>query len=142
MGTRPGTEDFENEAGAIDDFAFPRALEIALLHRGDRRIDDGNPNALRLDGFTQLCDNTAAQQCRGPQLAQRQDFRARDIEIDRPRQSHRFLETWLRRAAAIAPLPRHLERWVNDQGASNRRALGGSCRSRQTSPSSFRGSNS
>ena len=55
------------------------------------------------------------------------------VEIDRPRQSHRFLETCLRRAAAIAPLPRHLERWVNDQGASNRRALGVSCRSRQTS---------
>jgi hypothetical protein len=57
-------------------------------------------------------------------LAQRHDFGARYVEIDRPRQPDRFVETRLRRAAAIGPFPLDLERWMNDQRAAGRRTLG------------------
>src|SRR5260221_1892194 len=40
MSARPRAENLENQAGAVDDLAVPRLLEVALLDRRDRRVDD------------------------------------------------------------------------------------------------------
>ena len=54
---RPGAEDLEDQARAIDDLAVPGTLQIALLYRAQRRVDDddvdlerGDRARLRLDG--------------------------------------------------------------------------------------------
>jgi hypothetical protein len=124
MGARAGAEDLEDETGAVDHLALPSALQIALLHRRDSRIDHGDPDGLHLDRLAQRRDRTAAEQRRGPHLAQRHNFGARYVEFDRPRQPDRLVETRLRRAAAIDPFPLDLERWMNDQRAAGRRTLG------------------
>ena len=44
MGARARAEDFEDQAGAVDDLGLPAPFEIALLHRAQRRVDDDQPD--------------------------------------------------------------------------------------------------
>ena len=52
-GTRASPKDFKNQPGAIKYLDVPGFLQIALLHRGQVRIDDDD---FRLFRFGKLCD--------------------------------------------------------------------------------------
>ena len=83
VGARARAENLEDQAGAVDDLAFPGALEIALLHRRDRGIDDRDRDALIRDGFAELLDRAAAEQRRRPPALQLDDLGRGDLERDR-----------------------------------------------------------
>ena len=53
---RPRAEDLENESGAVENLGAPRGLQIALLHRGERVIDDHELRTLGADQALELGD--------------------------------------------------------------------------------------
>ena len=53
---RPRAEDLENESGAVENLGAPRGLQIALLHRGERVIDDHELRTLGADQAFELGD--------------------------------------------------------------------------------------
>jgi hypothetical protein len=53
---RAPAEDLENESGAIEHLGSPCRLEIALLHRGERMIDDDEPGLLGAHEPCELLD--------------------------------------------------------------------------------------
>ena len=53
---RPRAEDLEDESGAVEHLGAPRGLEIALLHRGERMIDDHELRILGADQALELGD--------------------------------------------------------------------------------------
>ncbi len=68
--TRAGTlaEDFEDQPGAVENLAAPRLLEVALLHRRDRVVDDGETGIVLGDQLAELIDLAGAEQRRRPRL--------------------------------------------------------------------------
>jgi len=42
--------------GPVDDLALPRPLQVALLHRAELGVDDGDGDVLRLDGLANGLD--------------------------------------------------------------------------------------
>jgi hypothetical protein len=110
MRPRPRAENLEDEAGAIDHLAFPGFFEIALLHRADRRVDDGDLDRLLLDDLGEAVDGALAQKRRRPRLLQADDLRMDDIEVDRLGEADSFREPRLGRARALAgALQRRME---------------------------------
>src|SRR5258708_28177846 len=81
----PGAEDLQDEAGAIDHLAFPGALEIALLHRAHRRIDDGERHLFRLDQLLEAFDLAGAEQRGRTRRNQLHHVAMGNLEIDRAR---------------------------------------------------------
>src|SRR4051812_36031706 len=95
-------EDFEDEAGAVDDLGMPAAFEVALLNRAEGSVDDDQTDCVVGDDFAQLLDIAAAEQCRRYRTVDAHALGAHDLQVDRTRQSDRLVETRLQRA------PRHL----------------------------------
>ena len=59
-------ENFEDQPGAVEHLDVPRRLEIALLHRRQRMIDDDEPGILGAHQPRQLLDLAGAEQGRRP----------------------------------------------------------------------------
>src|SRR5262245_4706108 len=55
---RPRPKDFENEPSAVENLGAPRGLQIVLLHRGERMVDDHELDALGADQAFELGDLT------------------------------------------------------------------------------------
>ncbi len=121
MRARPRAENFEDQAGAVDDLAFPGALEIALLHRADRGIDDDDGDRLELGDRLRPGVSTAPvpSSVAGRQRPQPNDLRRDDVEIDGACQPDRLVEPPLRRARAHRPArsARGREHGMDDQAA-------------------------
>ena len=99
MGARPRAENFEDQAGAVDDLGLPAPFEIALLHRAQRAVDDDEPDLVFADQPAQILDGPAAEQAAGARPRDPGDLGAHDVEVDGPRQTDRLLEPGLDRAA-------------------------------------------
>src|SRR5512146_1409153 len=129
MGAGARAENLQDEAGAVDDLAFPVALEIALLHRGQPGVDDNDRDLLGLDRFGEVLNGAAADEGRGPPLGDTGDLRLNHIERDRAREADRLLEAHLRRSTGIClACGRGLETRMDDEAASDR-PLAAGCRS-------------
>src|SRR5687768_5108860 len=68
---RARAEDFENEPGAVQHLDLPGGLEITLLHRGQRVIDDDEARFLGADQAFELLDLAGAEQGRGARFRHR-----------------------------------------------------------------------
>src|SRR3954465_12944060 len=91
-------EDFEDEAGAVDDLGLPAAFEVALLHRGERRIDGDKADIIVGDDAAQHLDIPAAERGRGARRSHPDDLGANHIEVDGPGEPCRLREPCLGRA--------------------------------------------
>ena len=66
---RPLAKYLEDEAGAVDHLGLCGSLEILLLDRADRRVDDEQFRSFALDGLGDLIDLARAEQGRRARLA-------------------------------------------------------------------------
>src|SRR5262245_1834656 len=113
---RSPAEDLENESGAIQHLRSPCRFEIALLHRGQRMIDDDEPGLFGAHQPSKLLDFAGAEQRRGTRRFKWHQSACGDVEIDRSGKPDRLIETRLRRslesiaarrAACLAPPATH-----------------------------------
>ena len=96
----------------------PGALQVALLHRRERRIDDRHRHAVFGNRMALQRDLTLAKQGGGAAGAQRHDGGMDDDEADRGRQSHRLGEARFggarllarQRSVVIRSIPRQDDR--------------------------------
>src|SRR5260221_6430207 len=123
MSARPRAEDLENQAGAVDDLAVPRLLEVALLDRRDRRVDDDDADLFRRDDLAERGDRATAEQRRRTSWPQWHDLGAGDLEVDRACEADGFVKARRRRAAKRLLLLGQLDRGMNDEGTEASRAL-------------------
>ncbi len=66
LGARALAEDFEDQPGAVDDLRVPGLLQIALLHRRERAVDEHEAGFLRAHDAFDLLDLALAEKGRGP----------------------------------------------------------------------------
>ena len=85
-------EDFEDQAGAIDHLSLERALQIALLHRRERAIQDGESDLFVLDLARDLFDLAPAEIGCRPDCAEMHFEGTSDIEIDGAGQPDRLFQ--------------------------------------------------
>src|SRR5262249_35810834 len=90
-------------AGAVDHLGGPGPLQIALLHRRERAVHDHESRLVRLDETGDLFDLSLADVGRWPDLAQRDQSRGDDVEIDRAGEPDCLVEPGGRRASFRAP---------------------------------------
>ena len=60
MGAGPRAENLEDQARPVDDLGLPAPLEIALLHRAQRSINDDEPNVVFADQPAEFLNCAAA----------------------------------------------------------------------------------
>ena len=99
MGARPRAENFEDQAGPVDDLGLPAPFEIALLHRAQRGVDDDEPDLVFADQSAEVFDCAAAEQGARARARDAGDLGAHDIEADRPGEPDRLVEPRFDRAA-------------------------------------------
>ncbi len=82
LGPRALAENFEDQPGAIEHLGVQFLLEIALLHRRQRMIDDDQFRMAFLDDLGELLDLAAAEQGRRARVVDGNDRRMDRIEAD------------------------------------------------------------
>jgi hypothetical protein len=109
-------EDLEDEPGPIDHFRLGPGLEIFLLDRCDRRVDDQQLGFAAGDLVRQLLDLAGSEQGRRPRLADAEMELLGDLDADRLGEAGGFVEPCLRVAAGL-PAPPLAKIRESDDGA-------------------------
>ena len=93
LGARAPAEDFQDQAGSVDDLGAPVLFEISLLDRAQRAIHHHQADLLGADDAGDFLDLAAADISRGTRRAQRRDQGMDDVEIDGSGKARRLVET-------------------------------------------------
>ena len=95
---RPGApgEDLEDQSGSVDDLGLPGLFQVALLDRRKGVIDDDDIALTELHQIADLLDLAPTKQGPRRQLAQVDNQRLSDFEIQRQSQTHGLLEAGVR----------------------------------------------
>ena len=116
----PRREDLQDERGAIDDLAVPRAFQIALLHRGQRAVHDHQSEPVRRDRVRHRRHPPGTEERRRPGLLHRHDLRQGDLEVDGAGKARRLGQATLGLAHGLArapAAPRRRQRRMQEAGA-------------------------
>ena len=100
LGAGTLAENLQDQAGTVDDLAVPGAFKVALLHRGQGRIDDDEVDFLFLQRPADHLDLAFAHQRRGAALAQRMHGGMDDRDADRGGEADRLGQAGFGRALA------------------------------------------
>ena len=104
-GSRARSENFQNESGPVEHLDVPGALQIALLARPERAIDDDEFDAKFGKLALQFLDLAFAHQRRRARPRDRHDNRTDHIEGDGSGEAHGFVKAGFGRAGlASRPL--------------------------------------
>ncbi len=95
LGGGAAAEDFEDEARPVDNLGVPFFLEIALLYRRERMIDDHQAGIEFIEQCTDFLDLAGAEQRRRTRIVDRYDRAVDDIEVDRQSETLGFFEPTL-----------------------------------------------
>ena len=79
-GGGPVGEDFEDQAGAVQQFDLPRLFQIALLYWRDGAVDQDQLDLVGLDPGAQFLDLALAEQHAGMRVGQAHDVSARHVQ--------------------------------------------------------------
>jgi hypothetical protein len=101
-GRRPLAEDLEDQAGSVDDLALDRLLQILLLDRRHRPVDDEELGLGLAHRFGDLVDLPLSEQGLGTRRPDLERALVLDVDPDRLGQARRFLEPRLDVSAAGA----------------------------------------
>src|SRR5262245_31860831 len=123
---RPLTEDFQDKTGTVEHFGVQHLLEIALLYRRKRVVDDDKLYLGVANDICELVELAGADQGCRPRIGDHDDFGVDRFQIDRKRKADRLVEPGPGRAAQPrarwifvgARLPG--EHWNDDNRASTR----------------------
>ena len=101
-GRRPLAENLEDQPGAVDHLGLGRRLQILLLDRRDRGVDDDQLGLGLAHRVGDLLDLAGAEQGRGPRLADPEMEPVLDRDADRLGEAGRLVEPRLRVAPRLA----------------------------------------
>ena len=100
LGGGPAAEDFENQPGAVDHLDLPFRLQIALLHRRERMVDDDQLRSRAVDQLLDLEHLALAEQRRRPRIGDRHDQGLGNLQ-----------DRWRRRDRWPRPCDAHRSAW-------------------------------
>src|SRR3974390_3103555 len=110
----PSSEDFQNQAGAVDDFRTPCFLEVALLHGRDRTIHHHHGSRKAFDHSGDLVDLAFADIGGGPDFIERDQPGFDDCQVNCAGKANRLFKARLRRARVDTCACATLARWTLD----------------------------
>jgi hypothetical protein len=101
-GRRALAENLENEAGPVDHLGLGAGLQILLLNRRDRGVDDQQLGFAARDLLGQFLDLTGPEQGCGPRLANAEMELVRNLDADRLGKAGGLLQASFGVAAPLA----------------------------------------
>ncbi len=117
-GTGPVAEDLQNQGGAVNDFTTPRFLEVALLDRAERCIDDGKADFIFGDQRGDFLDLAFAEIGGWRDTLQAHNGGMHDVECDRASEPDRLFKPGMQ--GTVAALM-HRNDGMKHQGANHAR---------------------
>ena len=132
---RSRSENFEDQRCPVERLHAPRAFEIAMLDRRQRRVHDHDVGSRRrrVEALRQRGNLSRPEQRRRARAADWQRVRAANFRGHRTRQPHRFFQP--RTHAALPRTPRRLRLEVGMQDPGAARSRGGLGSAHPASPS-------
>ena len=129
LGGGTAAEDLEDQPGAVEHLGLQFLLQVALLHGGERVVDDDHLRAGLGHRLGQLRNLAGAEQRRGARLGHGRDLGAADVEVDGAREPDSLLQPRLVGAAGarLPALEAQRQAWDDDHGRAGGGAVLDAC---------------